>query len=273
MDTKYLRDPDDGINILKKKAEAGLLDQTSPTEEKAYPTEGYSTNLSKVPKVTFGTVWKFMIDTVEFRKQLSTAKPLVKGYNFFMSNHVLSAYHLSKDSKRYIKSKVLPSMKKKMVYSCFIKLSSLGFVLSAKCGCPAGVDGRCNHVCATLFYLESVFKTNSKLSANNVSCTSEPCKWNIPSKRKGEVQPISAMKFRKHDYNKRNKRPLLTKEYPSKSTENAEKECDNSSNDSSTGSVQSKPQILLPNTARNVFIRKKVDRLCSSWITYSWYLY
>ena len=81
----------------------------------SFPTEGYSTNLSKIPKVTFGTVWKFMIDSMEFKKQLSTAKPLVKGYNFFMSNHILSLYHLCKDSKHYMKSKVLPSMKKKMV--------------------------------------------------------------------------------------------------------------------------------------------------------------
>ncbi|XP_029207043.2 uncharacterized protein LOC114970731 [Acropora millepora] len=237
LDAKYLRDPDGGINVLKKKAAAGLLDQTSPTDVSSFPTEGYSTNLSKIPKVTFGTWWKFMIDSMEFKKQLSTAKPLVKGYNFFMSNHVLSSYHLCKDSKHYIKSKVLPSMKKKMVYSCFIKLSSLGFVLSAKCGCPAGVDGRCNHVCATLFYLESVFKTNSKLSADEVSCTSLPCKWTIPSKRKGEVQPISAMKFTKHDYNKRNKRTLFTKEEKECQSESAEKECNSSNNESSTGKV------------------------------------
>lgn len=110
--------------------------------------------------------------------------------------------------------------------------------MSAKCGCPAGVDGRCNHICATLFYLESVFKTNSKLSADEVSCTSLPCKWTIPSKRKGEVQPISAMKFTKHDYNKRNKRTLFTKEdkeCQSNSSESAVKECNSSNNESSTG--------------------------------------
>ena len=112
--------------------------------------------------------------------------------------------------------------------------------MSAKCGCPAGVDGRCNHICATLFYLESVFKTNSKLSADEVSCTSLPCKWTIPSKRKGEVQPISAMKFTKHDYNKRNKRTLFTKEdkeCQSNSSESAVKECNSSNNESSTGKV------------------------------------
>ncbi|KAK3741757.1 hypothetical protein QZH41_008854 [Actinostola sp. cb2023] len=62
LDTKYLRDPDGGLHVLRKKAEAGLLPQSSPEELQSYPTEGYSVDLSKIPKVTFGTVWKFMID-------------------------------------------------------------------------------------------------------------------------------------------------------------------------------------------------------------------
>lgn len=174
LDAKYFRDPDGGINVLKKKAAAGLLDQTSPADVSSFPTEGYSTNLSKIPKVTFGTVWKFMIDSMEFKKQLSTAKPLVKGYNFFMSNHVLSSYHLCKDSKHYIKSKVLPSMKKK--WCILASFNCLHWDLYCQLSVDVQHDGRCNHVCATLFYLESVFKTNSKLSADEVSCTSLPCK-------------------------------------------------------------------------------------------------
>lgn len=206
LDKKYLRDPDGGVNVLKKKAEAGLLSETQPKELDRFPSDGYGTDMSKVPKITFGTIWQFMIDSMEWRKQISTAKPLVKGYNFFMSNHVLSTYHLMKDSKHFIKSQVLPSMKKNMVYTCFIKLSSLGYVLAAKCGCPAGIDGRCNHVCATLFLFDSIHKKKIKnvqaQNSDESSCTSEPCKWNIPSKRKGNVMPITAMKFRKHDYSK-----------------------------------------------------------------------
>ena len=81
-----------------------------------------------------------MIDSMEWKRQLSTAKPLVKGYNFVMSKHMLSAYHQKKDAKHFIKSQVLPSMKKKMVYTCYIRLSSLGYVVSAKWGCPAGIE-------------------------------------------------------------------------------------------------------------------------------------
>ena len=138
--------------------------------------------MSKAPKISFGTVWRFMIETVAFKKQVATAKYLVKGYNFFKSNHVLGLYHLSKNGKHYIRSQVLPSMKISAVYTCYISISSFSFVIRAKCGCPAGIDGRCNHVAATLFALENLSKTSG---ANEVSCTSKPCGWSVPPKRQG----------------------------------------------------------------------------------------
>jgi len=68
-------------------------------------------------------------------------------------------------------------------------------------------------VCATLFFLDSLNKKKTAIQSNGVdkvSCTSKPCKWNIPSKRKGAIQPIKLMKFRKHDYSKVNKAEQLT---------------------------------------------------------------
>ena len=181
LDKKYLRDPDGGVHLLKKQAEACLLPEKEPAAEKikSFPSEGYSTDLSRIPKVNFGTIWKFMIDSIEVKRQIATAKPLVKGYNFFKSNHVLSIFHQCKDAKHYIKSQVLPSMKKKLVYTCFIKLSSIGYVLGAKCACPAGVEGKCNHVCATMFALDSLCtkKTAVPTTEEQTSCTSNPCKW------------------------------------------------------------------------------------------------
>ena len=84
-----MRDPDGGINLLRKKAQAGALSALEPDQIDAFPKEGYSVDLSKAPKISFGTVWRFMTETVAFKKQVATAKPLVKGYNFFKSKHVL----------------------------------------------------------------------------------------------------------------------------------------------------------------------------------------
>ena len=140
LDKKYLRDPDGGINLLKKKAQLGVLEETEPDVRSTFPKEGFKCDISGIPNLNFGTIWRYMIDNVGFKKQLSTAKPLVKGYNFYKSGHVLFLSHLHENGKHFIKSKVLPSMKKKSVYSCHVVLSSFGNVLRGHCGCPAGTD-------------------------------------------------------------------------------------------------------------------------------------
>lgn len=204
LDAKYLRDPDGGVNLLRKKAKLGVLVKSEPDLKQEFPTEGFKSDLTEIPEVTFGTVWRYMIDGVDCKKKLSTAKPLVKGYNFFRSDHVLFMCHLREGGKHYFKSQVLPSMKKKAVYSCFLVLLSSGKVFRAHCGCPAGVDGRCNHVAATLFALDDFCKQRKKMSDNSEEpCTSKPCNWSVPRKRKGPVVPVAEMSFTKHDYAKK----------------------------------------------------------------------
>ena len=72
-----------------------------------------------------------MIEGVESKKQLSTAKPLVKGFNLFKSGHVLYIGYLNENQKHYIKRQVLPSIKKDKVYTCFLVIASIGSVLNA----------------------------------------------------------------------------------------------------------------------------------------------
>ena len=147
-----------------------------------------------------------MIEESDAKKQLSTAKPLIKGYNFFKSGHVLSIKCRESDGKFYVKSQVLPSMKKTVLYNCYIVFNKCGSVMTAFDGCPAGIDGRCNHVTSTLFALEEFFK-QSKAPVNPsltpaTSCTSKPCVWNVPRKRKIDNLPIAQVKFRKHQHGK-----------------------------------------------------------------------
>ena len=118
--------------MKRKQAEAGVLPQCKPEIGDSFPKYGYSTNLSTCPKVTFGTIWRYMIDRVSTKKQIATAKPLVKGYNFFMSNHVLALFHCKSNGKHYIKSQVLPSMKKTAAYACFLMLGSSAHVIRSK---------------------------------------------------------------------------------------------------------------------------------------------
>ena len=186
---------------MKKRAELGLLDRQEPQLSENFPKEGFNNDLGSMPNVSFGTIWRYMIDVVDSKRQLSTAKPLVKGFNFYKSGNVHSILHLKQSGKHYLKSQVFPSMKKNLIYQCNIVMSSIGVVLKSYCGCPAGIDGRCNHVSATLFALDEYCKEREKMSEE--SCTSKPCRWNVPKKRKGPVTPIPAMSFQKHDNSKR----------------------------------------------------------------------
>jgi hypothetical protein len=126
-----------------------------------------------------------MIDRVDSKTKLSTAKPLVKGYIYFKSGHVLFDCHLHKNGEHYIKSQFLPSMKKTAVYSCHLVISSIGSMFGGYCGCPAGIDGRSNHIAAKLFALEEFCKEREKLENNaDESCTSKAMQVECPNEEK-----------------------------------------------------------------------------------------
>ena len=202
---KHIRDPNSGIHLARKKAELGMIEEIEPDVKSSFPSEGFSDSLEDIPVITFKAVWTYMVACMEAKRQLSTAKPLVKGFNFFKSGHVITVKSCAKPEtmRTYIKSQVLPSMKKTSAYSCYIILRKNGLMQRAFCGCTAGIDGRCNHVAATLFYLEEVCKSMDKLEGIRESCTSQKCQWSVPRKRKGDVMAISDMKFKKYEYGKK----------------------------------------------------------------------
>ena len=112
LDKKYLQDPDNGINLMKKKAELRIIEKSEPELRASFPEEDFKADLSGSPKVLFGTIWKYINDAVDSKKKLSTDKPLAKGFNFYKSGNVISMSFLKKNGKNYFKSQVIPSMKK-----------------------------------------------------------------------------------------------------------------------------------------------------------------
>lgn len=46
---------------------------------------------------------------------------------------------------------------------------------------------------------------NEQTQNDQLPCTSKPCTWNVPSKRKQEPTPIQEVKFEKHVYDKKRK--------------------------------------------------------------------
>jgi len=68
--------------------------------------QGFSENLDGLPVITFRTIWTYMVACVDAKKQLSTAKPMVKGFNFYKSGHVLNVKSCTKENRTYVKSLV-----------------------------------------------------------------------------------------------------------------------------------------------------------------------
>ena len=70
-----------------------------------------------------------MIDAVDSKKKLSSAKQLVKGFNCYKCGNVISIYFLKRNDKNYFKSQVLPSVKKNLIFQFNIAMSSIGSIL------------------------------------------------------------------------------------------------------------------------------------------------
>ncbi|CAH3144356.1 unnamed protein product [Porites lobata] len=101
-----LVDPDGGINLRKKRLELSLEQDISPSIDVAFPQDGFEVGISSVPKVGFGQIWKYLMEEVEFKKQLSVEKRILKGYNFFKSGKVLGLYSKTENGLLYLKSQV-----------------------------------------------------------------------------------------------------------------------------------------------------------------------
>lgn len=208
---KDLVDPDGGVNAEKKKAELGLLSKNKdnvPLELKQFPDKGFEVGLSRIPTIGYSQIWKYLIEDVELKRQLSVEKPIVKGYNFYRSGKVLGLYSQQINGVHCIKSQVMPSYAKTgAAYTVKIIVEANGNILKAHCPCPAGADGRCNHLAATLFAIEDKQgRPAERDTTEDVPCTSKPCKWSVPPKRRSEPTTIREVNFEKHIWRKEGKR-------------------------------------------------------------------
>lgn len=147
-----LVDPDGGVNVQKKRLKLGMIQEVNPTCNAEFPADGFQVGISCVPRIGYNHIWKYLIEDVELKKQLSVEKPIVKGYNFFKSGKVLGLYSKSENGLVYVKSQVQPSYSKGgSVYAVKIIIRVNSEIQKAFCPCPAGNDGRCNHLAASLF--------------------------------------------------------------------------------------------------------------------------
>ena len=62
------------MHLARKKVLLGLIDEVDPPHvTDIFPKDGFHEDLTDLPHVNFGTLWKYMIESSNAKKQLSTA--------------------------------------------------------------------------------------------------------------------------------------------------------------------------------------------------------
>ncbi|XP_046550035.1 uncharacterized protein LOC124259864 [Haliotis rubra] len=130
-------------------------------------------------------------------------KPQHKSFVYFEDGHVHSLeFSPVSDvcSHAIVRCKVIPSLPTSNKKECpdhiaWICLSKVtGKIHSADCTCAAGAGEACNHIAALCHCLVDV---TTRRKAGTTSCTSQPCKWNNPRKRKLSPKRSQDVNFRK----------------------------------------------------------------------------
>lgn len=80
-----------------------------------------------------------------------------------------------------VKGSCRASMKQVKRNMCVTLSKESGVVTDAKCNCPAGKSGYCNHLMALLFELADYSLNELKLVPEEVACTSKNRQWGVPS--------------------------------------------------------------------------------------------
>ena len=232
----FLVDPDGGANI-QNKMQASAIQNNSEDAVLFHSIPSikdhlWTTELFKAPKVTYSTIYKFLverkvllqkashIENIAERRDTSTLGSLSNGtslekesicytrtldraYAFFQDGHVQKVrYHLMPSHPDYIciGSSVLPSMKKHRKYDVRIVLSvHNAHVKTAICVCPAGLSGCCNHVTATLYCVEEYFRLKLN-EEEQKGCTEKLQTWNQPKPDKVDARPTNLVVLMKKVY-------------------------------------------------------------------------
>ena len=94
----------------------------------------------------------------------------------------------------------VPSMRKNKIYNVFIVVSTLNVqVKIAFCICPAGLSGCCNHVTATLYYVEEYFWLGMDVEDQR-GCTEKLQTGIQPRRKKVDARPTDLVCLSKKVY-------------------------------------------------------------------------
>ncbi|XP_053400508.1 uncharacterized protein LOC128557295 [Mercenaria mercenaria] len=209
---------DQGISSINEDKTVVTLD---PQESKVpcitELTAGWSGNDDKFPRISITDIENYLIHTSHRTNdagKMQCYRQYIRGLNFYKEGyiHKMMINEISPDSPvSYVRSKCYPSMQKG-VYEQWVLISKHApfQILKANCTCPAGNGEGCTHVAGLLFALEGRPITPVE-DDDNVPCTSKPCQWNQPSKRKKETRPVKDLTFKRISSEVRSETELRTR--------------------------------------------------------------
>ncbi|KAJ8310544.1 hypothetical protein KUTeg_012409 [Tegillarca granosa] len=146
---------------------------------------GWTSKTDNLPRTRINDVENYLLHSshkTEDSNKMKCYRQYIRGLNFFKEGyiHKVMINQISDDSDLcYVRSKCHPSMKSG-IYEQWILILGEG----------------CTHVAGLLFALEGQPLTKN----DEIPCTSQPCQWNQPSKRKRETKPVHEISFKKIKY-------------------------------------------------------------------------
>ena len=157
---------------------------------------GRSTDLRQLPELNFIQLYDYLVVSTRRYRHIvfkgANYKKL-KSYQFCFEGKVKRLESKTHENETYVKTSVLPSMKKSP-YRVLLEFTPQCDVSRAACTCPAGLGsqgkGKCNHIGGVLFALEDFTRRGQQKYREPLSCTSRLSVWVVLNNQSIAAEPL-----------------------------------------------------------------------------------
>ncbi|XP_064604322.1 uncharacterized protein LOC135469697 [Liolophura sinensis] len=149
------------------------------------------------PKEGWGE--EFLLEDIdESVIQVETKRHCVEGWNLFREGRVTGLSSNKNGNYVYFRSQCQASMRQ-LSYNVFICFKGSRRLKWSTCSCPAGIDGQCKHLVATLYCLIDLYRLGINKIPDAKTCTQKLQMWHVRKPVTDEPLLFSDINFVKHD--------------------------------------------------------------------------
>ena len=180
---KKIIDPDGGIHLRRLRLERELRQQQTTdcrSKRVEWPSEGWTLSLDQMPPFQHCYLFAHLAGEMEnnskkFRRGAFKSKR--EGYALYKVGHVQKVIfnHTSNQNFCFFESRVKASTTRNKFYRSRVSLNKqTAQVMSGKCNCKAGANGRCKHIGALLYKLLELTESELDVIPQDLTCTEKP---------------------------------------------------------------------------------------------------